>query len=100
MDTIFAEILPMIDLIYILTCNAATYVVLSVYESINGKKSMKVWEKRLAATLTAILIGVLFISIFNHNTEAVIIGFFLQFLCYDYFLKPLIRRVQGKISED
>ena len=97
-ESIINQLLNIFDVVYILTCNAATYFLLTLIESANGKKRLSMWMKRLISGGMALVLGVVFIFAFHHSFEAVIVGFFLQFLVYDYILKPILSKLLNKIG--
>lgn len=97
MDTFLASLYEILCLPYILACNAATYFLLTLVESAS-RKSLKTWHKRLWSAGVAAGLGVLFVLVFGYGLESIITGFFVQFIVYDYLLKPLIKRIQKIIQ--
>lgn len=99
MEEIWNVLIQNVDLIYILVCNFATYTVIKFLEMIDtedDKIKIKTWVKRLISTFVAILLGLVFFYGFHHDLQQLFVGFFLQFLTYDYLLKGFIKWAQNK----
>ena len=92
------QILAVIDIVYILVCNAATYFIITFFESANGANVLKTWHKRLLSAAVAGFLGYVFVTVFQHNLEAIVVGFFMQFIVYDYLLKPIIQKLQKSLG--
>ena len=86
-----------IDIIYIVMCNVCTYAVLQFLQELKVK--LDKWQKRATSAATAIVLAVVMVTYFHHNPEAVFYGFFMQFLTWDYFFKPFISMLVGKIDK-
>ena len=85
-------IIDNLDLMYIVSCNAATYFVIRMIEGARKKKKLGTWYKRLAATVVAIAMAFAMYYGFEHqNFEALFYGFFIQFLTWDYLFKPIMK---------
>lgn len=96
---IFLSLLEQIDLMYIFICNAATYIILQILKSSCKKVKQTTLFKRMISTVIAIALGLLMCLVFKHPSEAVFYGFFIQFISWDYFFKPIIKSIQDKISK-
>ena len=92
------QLLEIIDVVYILVCNAATYFIITFFESVNGKMTLLTWTKRLLSAAVAFILGSVFVKMFGHDLESIVVGFFVQFLVYDYLLKPTIKMLQQKLG--
>lgn len=92
------QLLEIIDVVYILVCNAATYFIITFFESVNGKMTLLTWTKRLLSAAVAFILGSVFVEMFGHDLESIVVGFFVQFLVYDYLLKPTIKMLQQKLG--
>lgn len=90
--------LESINLVYIIICNAATYVIVQLWQKIFKKTST--WTKRGISTVIAILLGFCIHFLFGVEVEPLFYGFFLQFISWDYFFKPIIERIQNAIKGD
>lgn len=97
-ETLISQILAVIDIVYILVCNAATYFIITFFESANGTKILKTWHKRLLSAVVAGFLGYVFVTAFQHNLEGIVVGFFIQFIVYDYLLKPIIQKLQKSLG--
>ncbi len=97
---IISTIISNLDLMYIVSCNAATYFIIKMIEGgIKSKKGLGTWHKRLAATLVAIGMGFAMYYGFQHTeVEPLFYGFFIQFLTWDYLFKPLMKMLPGFFS--
>lgn len=95
---IFLSLLEQIDLMYIFICNAATYIILQILRLSCKKVKQSTLFKRMISTVTAVALGLLMCLVFKHPCEAVFYGFFIQFISWDYFFKPIIKRIQDKIA--
>lgn len=101
---ILLSLIEQIDLMYILMCNAGTYLLLQVLRlwSKNKKTSILYKQttlfKRGVSAIMAIAIGALMHFAFGHASEPIFYGFFIQFISWDYFFKPIINRIQNAIS--
>lgn len=85
-------IIDNLDLMYIVSCNAATYFVIKMIEGARKNKKLGTWYKRLVATVVATGLGFLMYYQFDHtNTEALFYGALVQFLTWDYLFKPLMK---------
>lgn len=94
---VFLSVLESVNIIYILICNTATWLVISLWNKI-FKKWPKTWTKRAISAVVAIIIGLILGFAFGANWEFIFYGFFLQFLSWDYFFKPIVKAVQNRIS--
>ena len=85
-------IIENIDLMYIVSCNAATYFVIKMIEGARKNKKLGTWYKRLTATIVAIGLGFLMYYGFGHeNKESLFYGALIQFLTWDYLFKPIMK---------
>lgn len=82
-----------IDVIYIIMCNIATYAVIKMGETIFSKDFSTI-IKRIISAVVAFLLGVFLIHK-GHNEEAILYGFFIQFVVYDYLLKWLLNKLKA-----
>lgn len=99
MNEIFNIIIGFIDWPYILMCNAITMLVINWIINITLKiKKLNKNIKRAVSAGVAVLVGILFVTGFQHDFESVFNGFFIQFLTYDYIFKSLIKGIQNKVK--
>ena len=85
-----------LDLEYILMCNTVTYLVVQVFSKLHWGDSTVV--KRFISCIVATFLALVLYYNFHHELEGLFYGFFLQFLSWDYFFKPIIKRLQAKIN--
>ena len=95
------DIVSNVDIMYIVSCNAASYMVIKLLEGPNTKKKKKrlgTWHKRLVATVVAIVIALVMYYKFDHtDSEALFYGAFIQFLTWDYLFKPIVKSLPSAI---
>ena len=85
-----------IDLMYIVSCNAATYFVIKMIEGARRKPiKLRTWWKRLISLIVAIGMGCMMYYGFNHEMEPLFYGAFIQFLTWDYLFKPIMKALPG-----
>lgn len=95
---IFLSVLESVNIIYILICNIATWLVISLWSNTSHKQP-KTWMKRGISAVVAMTIGLVMGFAFSASWEFIFYGFFLQFLSWDYFFKPIIKAVQKRIAK-
>ena len=95
---LFLSVLESVNIIYILICNTATWVLISLWNNLAGKQP-KTWVKRTISAIVAVIIGLIMGFAFGASWEFIFYGFFLQFLSWDYFFKPIVKAVQKRISK-
>lgn len=93
---ILTTIIENIDLMYIVSCNIATYFIITSIDSARRRK-IKTWLKRLIAGVIAALIGVLMYHHFEHPVEPIFYGWFVQFITWDYLFKPFVKSLKDKV---
>lgn len=102
MDAITNDIWTMfmssIDVMYIIMCNIATYAVIKMVHTLTGKDLSTSW-KRITSTTVAIVLGIISVNM-GHDKEAVLYGFFIQFIVYDYFWKWAIKKLENFTHTD
>lgn len=81
-----------INMMYIITCNVVTYLILNFIEIQNKEKKLKKIWKRVIATVVAIIIGIVEIRVMHHSIDPIFYGIFLQFLSWDYMFKPIMEK--------
>lgn len=79
-----------IDLMYIVSCNAATFFITKTIDGAS-KKKLKKWWKRLIAAVVAVVIALIMHHSFGHETEPLFYGAFIQFVTWDYLFKPIVK---------
>lgn len=89
-----------INIMYIITCNIVTYLVLNMCEQLNNERKMKRLWKRLIAFGIALGIGLAEICILKHSIDPIFYGIFIQFLSWDYMFKPIMEKVISKWNSD
>ena len=87
-----------IDFIFVIICNIATYVVISVIESVKKGWVIPTWWKRAISGGMALIIGVVMFFCFHRSGEGLFYGFFIQFLTWDYLFKHIIERIVNKVK--
>lgn len=90
MESLLNELWNSIDLMYVLLCNATTYVILSCFPK---NVDLATGWKRLIGAIVAILLGILCVKQLGHDPKQIFYGFFIQFLLYDYILKWLFQKM-------
>lgn len=85
---IVQNIVEHVDIMYILTCNIITYIIISILQSAREAK-IKKWIKRTISASVGVLLALLMVLGFKHNAETVFYSFFIQFLTWDYVIKEL-----------
>lgn len=102
MDAITNDIWTMfmssIDVMYIIMCNIATYAVIKMVSTLSGKDLNTSW-KRIISTVVAIVLGIISVNM-GHDKEAVLYGFFIQFIVYDYFWKWAVKKLEKFTNTD
>lgn len=89
-----------INIMYIITCNIVTYLVLNMCEQLNNERKMKRLWKRLIAFGIALGIGLAEICILKHSIDPIFYGIFIQFLSWDYMFKPIMEKIISKWNSD
>lgn len=93
---ILQTILGYIDIIYIVMCNIITYVIINSIQIYYNNIKLKRWVKRSISALIGVLLGIVIVVCFGHNTETVFYSFFIQFLTWDYVIKEIKNKLQSK----
>lgn len=89
-----------INIMYIITCNIVTYLVLNMCEQLNSERKMKRLWKRLIAFGIALGIGLVEICVLKHSIDPIFYGIFIQFLSWDYMFKPIMEKIISKWNSD
>lgn len=89
-----------INIMYIITCNIVTYLVLNMCEQLNNERKMKRLWKRLIAFGIALGIGLVEICVLKHSIDPIFYGIFIQFLSWDYMFKPIMEKFISKWNSD
>lgn len=89
-----------INIMYIITCNIVTYLVLNMCEQLNNERKMKRLWKRLIAFGIALGIALVEICILKHSIDPIFYGIFIQFLSWDYMFKPIMEKIISKWNSD
>lgn len=89
-----------INIMYIITCNIVTYLVLNMCERLNNEHKMKRLWKRLISFGIALGIGIAEICILKHSIDPIFYGIFIQFLSWDYMFKPIMEKIISKWNSD
>lgn len=96
MELLFS-LLEHIDIMYIVICNAGTYLLLQLIRLTTKIKQTTLF-KRIVSAVMAFALGLLMHFAWGHGVEPIFYGFFLQFISWDYFFKPIVKRIQKMIS--
>lgn len=97
---IISYITSNINIMYIITCNIVTYLVLNMCERLNNERKIKRLWKRIIAFGIALGIGLAEICVLKHNIDPIFYGIFIQFITWDYFFKPIMKRIMKKYESD
>lgn len=98
MTDIIQTLTSSIDFLYIIMCNAATWLAIEVISFTRFKTYLSTWRKRLLATAVALGMGAIMIYGFKRPFEPMFYGFFIQYLSWDYFFKAIIERIRNIIT--
>ena len=97
---IFTTILENVDLMYIVSCNAATYFIITLIEGFKKNKKMRTGYKRLTSAICAALIGMVMYRCLEHPLEPIFYGWFIQFVTWDYLFKSVVKSLKRKVDKD
>ena len=98
MNDIWTIFMSSIDVMYIIMCNIATYAVIKMISTLRGKDLSTSW-KRIISAVVAIILGITSVNM-GHDKEAILYGFFIQFIVYDYLWKWAIKKLEKFESAD
>ena len=98
MTDIINNLITSIDFLYIVMCNAVTWLFIEVLSYTKFKEFLSTWRKRIIATISAICMAIVMYYFFNRPFEPIFYGFFIQYLSWDYFFKAIIERIRNIIT--
>lgn len=94
MEKIVDLLLGSFDFGYMFSVNVLTYIIIKIVDKFNGRKKVKVWQKRTIAVLCGIIIGGI-ITIINGFSNILLYSFILSLVTWDTVFKPIIKRISS-----
>lgn len=94
MEKIVDILLDSFDFSYMLAVNVLTYFVIKTIDSMNGKKHVPTWAKRIIALICGLILGVI-ITITSGFSNTLLYSFILSLISWDLIFKPIIKRLKG-----
>ena len=78
------------DMTYMASVVLVTYVIIKLFDKLNGRKVIKSYVKQIVAVLVNIILGYVFLTFNWIEGKSLIVSGLSSILAYDYFLKPLL----------
>lgn len=94
MEKIIDILLDSFDFSYMLAVNVLTYFVIKTIDSMNGKKHVPTWVKRIIALICGLILGAI-ITITSGFSNTLLYSFILSLISWDLIFKPIIKRLKG-----
>lgn len=94
MEQIINLIVNSFDFGYMFSVNVLAYLLIKVLDTMNGKKVVPVWQKRLIAVLAGVVLGVIII-IFQGFSVQILYSFILSLISWDVLFKPLLKKFKN-----
>ena len=94
MEKIVDLLLGSFDFGYMFSVNVLTYIIIKIVDKFNGRKKVKVCQKRTIAVLCGIIIGGI-ITIMGGFSNILLYSFILSLVTWDILFKPIIKRISS-----
>lgn len=94
MEKIIDILLDSFDFSYMLAVNVLTYFIIKTIDSMNGKKHVPTWTKRIIALLCGLILGAI-ITITSGFSNTLLYSFILSLISWDMLFKPIIKKLKG-----
>lgn len=94
MEKVLDLLLGSFDFGYMFSVNVLTYIIIKIVDKFNGRKKVKVWQKRTIAVFCGIIIGGI-ITIMNGFSNILLYSFILSLVTWDILFKPIIKRISS-----
>lgn len=90
MEKIFDIIISSFDFGYTLSVNILTYLCIKFIDSLNGKRVVPTWAKRLVTVFCGLTLAIIIISTQGY-TNIIMYSFILSLVSWDIIFKPLLK---------
>lgn len=92
MEEIFTALTNIFSLEYMLSVILASYFLIKVADTINGKKVVPAWLKRIISVLVGVAFFVIFKVFTDVSIQCLITSFFTAVFIYDSAIKFLLKK--------
>ena len=91
-DTIINNIMSQFDFGYMFTINAATYIMIQIWDNLNGDKLLTTWQKRLMLILAIIISTSVYVLAHYPNTIILFNSAVFAPVFWSWVLKPILTK--------
>lgn len=79
------------DISFIISVNVLTYLAIRIIDTFNGSKSISVWNKRLIAIISSIVLAILYSNIGYDNLITLINSTIIAPVSWSWIFKPIVK---------
>lgn len=89
-DTIINSIINQFDFGFMFTINVATYILIQIWDNLNGDRILTTWQKRLILLLSIIIVALVYILAHYPNPIILFNSAVFAPVFWSWVLKPIL----------
>ena len=93
MDTIINSIINQFDFGFMFTINVSTYILIQVWDNLNGEKLLTTWQKRLMLLLSILIVTVVYKLAHYPNNIVLFNSVIFAPVFWSWVLKPILTKL-------
>lgn len=91
-DSIITSIISQFDFGFMFTINVATYIMIQIWDNLNGDKLLTTWQKRLMLLLSIIITTVVYVLAHYPNNIILFNSAVFAPVFWSWVLKPILTK--------